>query len=126
VAQVAAGVVALPYDALTKEQLEWVAQEVIDSGGDASIWITTPTSRRFGRQLADMLASERAAEYEELIRHAESLPDGVGRARKRGVDRLQAEFRRIDQRDHFPPPQRLEAIRTIERLSAAIEPQTAG
>src|SRR6266496_4310557 len=35
VAQIADGVVALPLDARTREQLEWLAEDVVDNGGEA-------------------------------------------------------------------------------------------
>src|SRR5919198_1871311 len=36
-AQLLDGLAALPLDARTREQLEWVADEVIEAGGEASI-----------------------------------------------------------------------------------------
>jgi hypothetical protein len=33
------GLVALPLDARNREQLEWLADEVVEAGGEASIWI---------------------------------------------------------------------------------------
>jgi hypothetical protein len=121
VAQVAAGVVALPYDAATKEQLEWVAQEVVDSGGMASIWITTPTVKRFGADLAHSLSRERAAEYQKLAKLVEAhLTDGHA-DRQRGHRQLRTEFRRIERRDHFPPPEKTEAHRALRRLKDSLE-----
>ncbi|MGH8894932.1 MAG: Chromate resistance protein ChrB, partial [Actinomycetes bacterium] len=39
VAQLADGVVALPADARTREQLEWVAGQVQDAHGTAAVWV---------------------------------------------------------------------------------------
>ena len=39
VAQLADGVVALPADARTREQFEWLAEEVEESGGQAGVWL---------------------------------------------------------------------------------------
>ena len=121
VAQLADGLIALPHDAATKEQLEWVAHEVTEAGGTASIWITTPTVRRFGRNLAASLSSDRAAEYQELARQAEGLLSATARERSRGLRRLRAEYRRIERRDHFPPPEREHARAALERLASGLQ-----
>lgn len=116
VAQVGDGLVALPYDAATKESLEWVAAMVDEADGQATIWIATPTSRRFGRELADAIAAERRDEYRELIeRVREAGADVSGRT----LRALRAELRRIERRDHFPPPERAEARATIGALERA-------
>ena len=42
VAQLSDGLVALPADARTREHLEWIADEVIEAGGAATIWLAPP------------------------------------------------------------------------------------
>src|SRR2546423_12929519 len=42
VAQLGDGLVALPADARTREQLEWIAEEVADHGGEATLWLGRP------------------------------------------------------------------------------------
>lgn len=121
VAQLGPGVVALPYDASTKEQLEWVAQEVTDSGGHATLWIATPTSRRFGRDVAASLADDRAVEYRHLTARAEARLGATAAERQRAWRRLRAELRRIERRDHFPPPERDVAHDALARLGAGAE-----
>ena len=39
VVQVLDGLVALPADARTREQLEWLADEVLEADGEASVWM---------------------------------------------------------------------------------------
>jgi hypothetical protein len=124
VAQLGDGLVALPYDASTKEQLEWIAHDITEAGGDASIWITTPTVRRFGENLAGSLIADRAGEYRELSEEiAESLDFGPGE-RRRVLRRLRAEYRRIERRDHFPPEEKDTARNALDRLAASLEPET--
>ena len=121
VAQLSDGLVALPHDASNKEQLEWVANDITEAGGDASIWITTPTVRRFGRGLAESLAAERGAEYTDVLAQAVAgLATGHGE-RSRNLRRLQAEYRRIERRDYFPPPEKGEARNALDRLAASLE-----
>ena len=124
VAQLGDGLVALPYDASTKEQLEWIAHDITEAGGDASIWITTPTVRRFGENLAGSLTAERAGEYRQLSEEvAENLNVGPGE-RSRLLRRLRAEYRRIERRDHFPPEEKATARNALDRLAASLEPET--
>src|SRR5918911_2473245 len=51
VAQLLDGLVALPLDPRNREQLEWVAEEVVDAGGDATIWIGRVGSAAQEREL---------------------------------------------------------------------------
>src|SRR5215510_8772027 len=52
VAQLVDGLVALPADARTREQLEWIADEVIEAGGQASVWLARPASVAQEREVA--------------------------------------------------------------------------
>ena len=66
VVQVSDGVVALPLDARTKEQLEWAAEHVVDHGGEASLWVARPAAADQERALAARICAQRAAEYREV------------------------------------------------------------
>jgi DNA-binding transcriptional regulator PaaX len=125
VAQLSDGLVALPYDASTKEQLEWVAHDITEAGGSATIWIATPTVKRFGRSLAEGLAAERAQEYQRFVEQVEAglALDSVEQSR--ALRRLRAEYRRIERRDYFPPPGKDEARSALERLAASLQAETA-
>jgi DNA-binding transcriptional regulator PaaX len=125
VAQLSDGLVALPYDTSTKEQLEWVAHDITEAGGNATIWITTPTVRRFGRGLAEGLAAERAQEYQKLVEQVEADLTLDSVERSRALRRLRAEYRRIERRDYFPPPGKDEARSALERLAASLQAETA-
>src|SRR5947208_821032 len=52
VVQLSDGMVALPADARTREHLEWIAEEVTEAGGDASIWLSQPATHGQERELA--------------------------------------------------------------------------
>src|SRR5262249_10924152 len=67
VAHLSDGLVALPASPRTREQLEWVAEEVTDSGGTAAIWLARPATRAQEDQLAQAMTAARAAEYQALI-----------------------------------------------------------
>jgi hypothetical protein len=115
------GLVALPLDARTREQLEWLADEVGESGGDAAIWTGELASRAQERALAAEMARAIAAQYEAVAEDATEARDQPPAARRRTLARLRRELRRIRLRDYFPPPERELAQRAVEQLAAREE-----
>src|SRR5438093_7069331 len=78
-AQVGDGLAALPLDARNREQLEWLAEAVVDAGGEASIWVGELASAAQERELASRMAALVAAEYRTLIADATAaLPERSG------------------------------------------------
>jgi hypothetical protein len=119
--QILDGLVGLPSDARTREHLEWIAQEVLEAGGEASIWLAQPTTRAQERQLKAQVAEEADAAYEAIIEEARAtLADLDSRAR-RTLGRLRRELQAVRQRDHFPKRGYERASAAIERLAAAID-----
>ena len=119
VAQVVDGLVALPLDARTKEQVEWVGDEIVAGGGEATIWAARLGSARQERDLADRMAELVAAEYRTVIDAAEASLVEAPAVRRRTLARLRRELRRTGQRDYFPPPEREVARRAVETLADA-------
>ncbi|MFJ6838508.1 Chromate resistance protein ChrB [Streptomyces sp. NPDC091209] len=120
VAQLSDGLVALPADARTREQLEWIADEAIEAGGTASIWLARPATLTQERELATGMADARAAEYQSIIDQASAQAAADGANSVTAVRRLRAELRRIGRRDFFPPPERDRAHAAVRAL--AVEP----
>ena len=121
VVQIGDGLVGLPGDARTREQLDWVADEIVEAGGTASVWLARPASAAQQRSLSTAMADAVAAEYASVIAeaadaHAADTPD-----RRRIVARLQRELHRIGQRDHFPPAERDVARRAVRELARVVE-----
>jgi hypothetical protein len=117
VAQISDGLVALPADARTREQLEWIAEEVTEARGSASIWVAQPATVSAERELATAMAHARAAEYaaitaETVAAARATMPDRQSLAR-----RLRAELRRIHRRDYFPPVEREQADAAVAALA---------
>jgi hypothetical protein len=121
VAQISDGVVALPLDARTREQLEWVAQSVVENGGDASVWLAESGSAAQERALAAGMASTVAADYADLIDQAVATSSTPDCARRRTLGRLRRELRRIGSRDYFPGPIADQARRAVEALGETLE-----
>jgi hypothetical protein len=121
VAQLADGVVALPADSRTREQLEWLAEEVVESGGQAGVWLARPSTASQERELAIQMAYARAAEYSELESAAAAASLLSTSARAAALRRLRAQLRQITRRDFFPPPERDRALAALRSLAAATE-----
>ncbi len=117
VARLGDGLVVLPADPRTREQFDWLADEIIEAGGVATVWMGVPVNTRDERAIADSLREARAAEYDEVISQARAATgDTEGAAR--AVRRLRGELRRIGRRDFFPTTQRERAQAAVEALAA--------
>jgi hypothetical protein len=117
------GLVALPADPRTREQLEWIAEEVTEHGGDATLWLGRPLDGSASSAVVSRMTATVAAEYDAVIAQAADLRTADAVARRRAVARLRRELHRIQSRDFFTCPQREAARRAVEQLAA---PDPAG
>jgi Protein ChrB, N-terminal len=120
-AQLLDGLVALPLDARNRERFDWLAGEIAEAGGEATVWHASLAGRRQERELVAAMADAVAAEYERLIEEAEALGDDSSGTRRRTLARLRRELRRIQDRDYFPNPARERAERAVEALARQVE-----
>jgi hypothetical protein len=116
VAQIGDGLAALPAGARTREQLEWIAEEVTDAGGTAAIWLARPATRGQEAQLVRTLTEARTAEYQTLISAAAEIGANAS-AGGQTLRKLRNELRAIQRRDYFPPPERDHAQSAILALA---------
>jgi hypothetical protein len=123
VAQLGDGLVALPADPRTREQLEWVAEEVADHGGEATLWVGRPLDTNARSVIVSRMTAAVAAEYDGVAAEAAAVRTADAAARRRAVGRLRRELHRIQGRDFFTCPQREAAGHAVETLAAT---ETAG
>jgi hypothetical protein len=121
VAQISDGLVALPADARTREQLEWLAGDVVEAAGSAALWIARPAAVAQEREVAAGMAAARAEEYQGLILQCAEAAACDPAERSRALRRLRGEWRAINRRDFFPPPEREQAAAALRELAAAAE-----
>ncbi len=121
VAQLQDGLVGLPLDGRNKELLEWVADQVLEAGGTASIWIGHLASRADELTVITAMSRGVAEEYRTVIAEASGAREEAPAARRRILARLRRELHRIRYRDYFPPPEADEARRTLEELGSLVE-----
>jgi hypothetical protein len=119
--QVLDGLAALPLDARNREQLEWLADEVVEAGGEATIWVGELASAGQERELAGRMVEVVAAEYRVVIEDAARAHAEPSGPRGRTLARLRRELRRIRARDYFPPPERELAQQAVDELAALVE-----
>jgi hypothetical protein len=124
-AQLLDGLVALPLDGRNRERLEWLAEEVTDACGEATIWTAELTSAAQERELAARMSETVAGEYRAIAVEAETLRSQAPGRRRRSLARLRRELRRIRSRDYFPSPERELARQAVEQLAGELEEAAA-
>ena len=135
VARLGDGLVGLPADARTREQIEWVSEEIVEAGGGATVWLAAPGSAAQERAVAAAMQAARVGEYERVIGQARAAVSGARSGASsdaglgelaRALHRLRGELRRIGRRDFFPPPQRDQARAAVDALAGAQAGAQAG
>ncbi|MGH2897020.1 MAG: Chromate resistance protein ChrB [Solirubrobacteraceae bacterium] len=121
VAQLGDGLVALPADARTREQLEWIAEDVTDHGGEATLWLGRPLGAAARAAVVSRMTAAIEAEYDAVVDEAEAMSTADTATRRRTVARLRRELHRIQGRDFFFCPQREAAQHAVEELASAVE-----
>jgi hypothetical protein len=121
------GAALLPWREDLVEQLDWLAQEVDEQGGDAWVMRVGELSEVEQRRVVDEISGERTAEYAEiradaqefLARSREHPGPKDEYARRRRTERellaLQRRFRKVRDRDHFEAAGRADAAAAIDR-----------
>ncbi len=121
VAQLLDGLVALPEDSRTREQLEWIADQVLEAGGDAGIWLAEPATAAQERGLAERMRVAVAADYQLVADEAAQAVEADPVARRRALRRLRRRLHALRRRDYFPPPERETARQALDRLAVVAE-----
>jgi hypothetical protein len=109
-AQLLDGLVALPAEPRTREQFEWLADEIVEAGGDASLWLAEAADRSVEADLIAQIRSRAAGDYQALLDEIEDLGDDLP---PRTIGRMRRELQRIGHRDFFPPVEREAAYRAV-------------
>jgi hypothetical protein len=122
VAQISDGLAGLPADARTREHLEWVAQQVDDAGGTATVWLARPAALNHVADLVAVMRRARSQEYLEITAAAADALELPQSEQARALQRLRSAYREISRRDFYPPDEREEARRAIADLATSAAP----
>ena len=119
VVQLGDGLVALPADARTREQLEWVAEDVTDHGGEATLWLGQPLDAAAHAEIIARMTKAIDGDYDAVTAEANACAELDPQARRRAVSRLRRELRRIQARDYFGSEHGAPARQALELLAAS-------
>lgn len=106
------GAAVVPYSEDLLEQTEWLAQRIVDSGGEA--WVL-PVSDLRERDEAEIRARVRSARDQE---YAALRTRAAGHHSRRAMRALEHGYRSIVARDHFRATGRGRARRAIDQARA--------
>jgi hypothetical protein len=98
-----------------------LAQEVIENGGEATVWLAEPGSAAQERALAADMAATVAVDYGRVVDEASAQSREAEVTRRRTVARLRRELRRIGSRDYFPGPIAKRARAAVDELGDSLE-----
>ena len=123
------GLWVLPTDAKTREDFEWLAEEIEERGGTVMLWEARSLPRGQDPAVILMFRAEAEARYATIAQTARKL----GRAGKRGVSPARSAEKAMQQlrglertlrlerrRDYFRAPGRQEAEESVAAAAAAI------
>jgi hypothetical protein len=118
------GVAALPEDAVTREQLEWLQLRVKEAGGEATLWEAHPGTLAEEGELVETFRSSREKAYRAIIAGADRLRRkaelGGSAILSEHLGKLEREFRAERRRDYFRSPLRAEAAAALKAARLAV------
>lgn len=122
VAQIGDGLAALPADARTQEQLEWLAEEIAEAGGVSTLWRAELTSAGQEQAIVGEMTAARSAEYADIAARARAIRvDSTTPAKGlRSLRSLRQELRRVQRRDFFSPVGRDLARAEVDALARSL------
>ena len=105
------GAAALPEDAVTREQLEWLQLRIKEAGGEATLWEALPNTVSENKTLVEAFRAAREEAYRGLIEAAERLRRKAalgadGTLLLEELEKIEREFRAERRRDYFRSPMR--------------------
>ena len=117
------GVAALPEDAVTREQMEWLQLRVREAGGEATLWEGRPGTVAEEAELVGEFRFSREEAYRIIIAEAERLRRKAqmgGKGLSEQLRKIEREFRVERRRDYFRSPLRGEAAAALKIAREAV------
>ena len=112
------------------ERFQWLAQQAIDAGGEASLVFVSELEGMSDEAVIRQFHDARAADYEEL---AKALNELIVRQRKKPeeslsneLDKLRRQFAEVRRLDFFDSPRSHDIADLIERAASLPESKTKG
>jgi hypothetical protein len=121
--QLGDGLVALPHSTRNLEHLQWLAADIAEHDGTATVWHARADSRREHDAHVVTMREAVDEEFRAVLDQAEAMKTAGGdlTERRRIVRRLRADLRRIGLRDHFDAAGGPSARAAVDRLARSVE-----
>lgn len=119
------GAAALPEDAVTREQLQWLQLNIREAGGEATLWEASPDTLAEEKKLRENFRSSREEAYRFIVAEAERIRrkaalGGEEEALLKDLGKLEKEFRAERRRDYFRSPLRKGASAALKAARQAV------
>jgi len=109
------------------ERFQWLATEIKDSGGEATLIRVAQIEGVADQQIVQMFNDARAAEYKEVRQACQSLLSGRTKGKEGDLaaefGRQQRRFREIKEVDYFKSPAADDAQMILQRLEKILMPK---
>lgn len=99
----------LPNSERTQENLEWLAEEIKEMGGEATLWLTSSLVKEEEERIIEYFLEQTNKQYEEIIK---SALDSVSIKQLQSLWTL---YNRIKLQDYLKSPLWIEVKGTLER-----------
>lgn len=122
----------LPYNEMTEEDFQWLCQEIIDGGGDATIFIAYGLSVKEEEEIVRLFQEMRAKDYESFLSECQQKVEQIEELIQRNDheawekyetegQRLQSRLAEIEAIDFFNAPQKAEALAILKLFSDTLQ-----
>ena len=118
-AQILDGLVGLPSNPRNREQFDWLAEGILEAGGEASIWTAEAATDSQQRAIEDEMTSSVDEEYRSLLKQVADLRKAGAPYPVRSIRRIRRQLREIQSRDYFRCSEAAAAGAAVEGLGSA-------
>src|SRR6266567_2148333 len=119
----------LPDDPVQYERFQWLAKQIQDAGGDATLIRVAQIEGMANDQIVQMFNGARAAEYKELITSCRqvltSRKPGSNAVTAAELEKHQRRFNEIREVDYFKSPAAHDAQMVLQRAERLLSPTRA-
>jgi hypothetical protein len=105
----------LPRSERTLEAFEWLAAEIREGGGEASVWEATARTEVQERELRDFFLEQVNSQYRAILEEARSDPD------EDSLRRLWGQYHNVKAQDYLRSPLSIEARAACERKAQLLK-----
>ncbi len=102
-------VCVLPLSDKNREDFEWIAAEVTEGGGDASVWITVSMSPDKEKTVREFFIAQVNDQYRKIITDIETITD------PNELKKIWTYFHRTKNQDHLKSPLTVEVKAAFEK-----------